>query len=350
MATSYSSFEHLEPVDESVRALGQDIIRELDIAMNVFTGVQEERTIDNVILTGTEAYSGLLSEYINAQTGVQVRILNPLKNIKTKNIPGKISSSLSVATGLALRGLEEQPIMLNFLAEGKKIKRKTNHVVVTGIFMALIVILSLAWALGLSYESKLISSELTKRLKALQPDVTQVKNISQEVEKVDKELSMIEKVSETEVSKMEIMKELTTILPADTWLDNLDVSNEKMEINGYSESASNLIPMLEISPLLENVQFGSSITKMGPGKERFKIKADIERVKSTDSSGKEKGGKEKGSRPEQDRVENPYHSSNKQSLNQEKKLVPDAGKSPDQGKNLVPRCREESRPGEELSS
>jgi Tfp pilus assembly PilM family ATPase/Tfp pilus assembly protein PilN len=318
------SRESLEPIDESVRALGQDIIRELDIALNVFTDFQGERAIDidNVILTGTEAYSGLLSEYINAQTGVQVRILNPLKNIKTKVIPGKISSSLSAATGLALRGLEEQPLMLNFLAEGKKIKRKTNHVVVTVAFMALVIILSLAWVLGLSYEGTLISSELTRRLKSLQPDVTEVKNISQEVEKVDKELSMIEKVSDTEISKMEIMKELTTILPADTWLDNVDVSNEKLEINGYSESASNLIPMLEISPLFEGVQFGSSITKMGQGKERFKIKANIERGKSADSSGKEKesAGKEKISGPE-----------TVKGSDLEKKLAPATGKGPDQG-------------------
>ena len=325
------SRESLEPIDESVRVLGQDIIRELDIAMNVFTDFQGERAIDidNVILTGTEAYSGLLSEYLNAQTGVQVRILNPLKNIKTKVIPGKISSSLSAATGLALRGLEEQPLMLNFLAEGKKIKRKTNHIVVTVAFMALAIILSLAWALGLSYEGTLISSELTRRLKSLQPDVTEVKNISQEVEKVDKELSMIEKVSDTEISKMEIMKELTTILPADTWLDNVDVSNEKLEINGYSESASNLIPMLEISPLFEGVQFGSSITKMGQGKERFKIKANIEKGKSADSSGKEKesAGKEKISGPEAVK-----------GSDQEKRFAPATGKSPDLGKILGPEA------------
>ncbi|MEW6380858.1 MAG: type II secretion system protein GspL [bacterium] len=288
-----------EPINENICSLGQDIIRELDIAMNVFSGFEEEKNLDELILTGTEAYSGFLPEYIEAQTGVQVRILNPLRNITTKSIPGKIASSLSMAAGLALRGLEDQPLMLNFLAEGKKVKRKVNHLVVTATFMVLIVVLSLAWVLGMRYENGLISLELSKRLKALQPDVTIVKNISQEVEDVDKELSTISNIIETEISKMEILKELTTILPADTWLDNLSASNEKVEIDGYSESPSNLISMLEISPLLENVQFASSITKMGPGKERFKIKADIERKKPLTEPEEDKDsgkGKHPGSR------------------------------------------------------
>ena len=332
-----------ESIDESVRALGQDIIRELDIAMNVFNDVQEEKTIDTLVLTGTEAYTGFLAEYLKARTGAAVRILNPLKNIKTRSMPGKISSSLSVATGLALRGLEDQPLMLNFLAEGEKIQRKTNQVVATGVLMALIVILSLAWVLGLSHENKLVSAELTRRLQSLQPDVNEVKNISQEVEKVDKELSMIEKFTEAETSKMEIIKELTTILPADTWLDNLDVSNEKLEINGYSESASNLIPMLEISPLFENVQFGSSITKMGPGKERFKITASIEKRKSADSTGKEKGGKEKKTGPENDHASGQPNGQDKapaaeqgKGPAQEKKTVPEQGKGPDLEKKTIP--------------
>ncbi|MEW5803536.1 MAG: pilus assembly protein PilM [bacterium] len=298
-----------QPVDESVSALGQDIIRELEIAMHVFSDFQDQRVLDNIILTGTDAYSGLLPEYIHARAGVQPRILNPLKNITTRSIPGKITSSLSAATGLALRGLEDQPLMLNFLASGKKIKRKRNHFVATVVFMVLIVVMSLAWVIGLSYQSSLISSEMTRRLKSLQPDVTEVKNISLDIEKIDKELSNIDKVVGTEVSKMEILKELTTTLPADTWLDNMDVSNEKLEIGGYSESPSNLIPMLEISPLLENVQFASSITKMGPGKERFKIKANVERGKdAADSlvpSGKEKAGsKEKAPEKEKETGEN----------------------------------------------
>lgn|GEM_PF-2877376 len=293
----------LEPgdefIDESTVSLGRDIIRELEIAMQVFSSSSdEEKKLDELILTGTEAYSSFLPEYIEAQTGLEVKILNPLRGLTTKSIPGKIASSLSVATGLALRGLEDQPIMLNFLAEGKKIKRKVNQLVITASLMVLIVVLSLAWVLGLQYESGLVSAELSKRLKALQPEVEVVKNISQEIEKVDRELSMINNIVDSEVSKMELLKELTTILPADTWLDNFNVSNEKLEIDGYSESPSNLISMLEISPLLENVQFGSSITKMGPGKERFKIKADIERKKDSGNLGKgEALGKDKNQVP-----------------------------------------------------
>ncbi|MGA1875034.1 MAG: pilus assembly protein PilM [bacterium] len=269
-----------EVIDEDVSTLGQDIIRELTVALHAVPQITEERRIDDLILTGIDAYDSFVSEYIIKNTGTQIRIVNPFKNIATDKIPGKISSSLAVATGLALRGLDDQPLMLNFLPEGRKARRKRNYLALTITSLALIIILTLGWILGLTYEKSLVSSELSRQLKALQPDVAAVNKMSQDIEKVEQELSMIKKIIDVEVSKLNLLKELTSILPADTWLDRLNVSNETLEINGYSEAPSNLIPMLEISSMLQNVQFASSITKLGPGKERFKIKADIERVGS----------------------------------------------------------------------
>ena len=276
-----SHFSETMNDNDMSEVLGQDIIRELTMALNTFSDDVEEHRIHDLVLTGSDAYDSFVSEYIPKQSGTHTRIVNPFKNITANNIPGKVTSSLAVAAGLAMRGLEDQPLMLNFLSEGKKTRRKKNYLAFTITFLVMAIVLSLAWGSGLTYRNGLISSELTGHVQALQPDVRAVKKMSQEIENLNKELLVIEEMVGSQVSKIDLLKELSIRLPADTYLDRLKVTNDKLEIKGQSESPSDLISILEDSFMFENVQFGSSIRKMRKGsKERFTIKADLKKVES----------------------------------------------------------------------
>ena len=53
--------------------------------------------------------------------------------------------------------------------------------------------------------------------------------------------------------------------------EQFEFSDKGVQIEGDAESASELIPLLEISPLFKDVAFLSSITKSKDGKERFRI-------------------------------------------------------------------------------
>jgi len=59
-----------------------------------------------------------------------------------------------------------------------------------------------------------------------------------------------------------------------------------LEVQGNAESASALIPLLERSPLLENVGFNAPSNRGRDNRETFSLKADIEKSKET---GKEPG-------------------------------------------------------------
>ena len=98
-----------------------------------------------------------------------------------------------------------------------------------------------------------------------------------------KEISELEKIKSGEVSKIEILKELTQLLPSTVWIWNLKYTGKEMEISGFADSASDLIPLLDKSPLFEKVEFLAPVTKererkMGVDKEkeRFKIKMRLE--------------------------------------------------------------------------
>jgi general secretion pathway protein L len=79
------------------------------------------------------------------------------------------------------------------------------------------------------------------------------------------------------------LKELTQVLPPSVWIWNLKCSGREVEISGFADSASELIPLLDKSPLFEKVEFSSPVTKererrgmADKERERFKIKMKLE--------------------------------------------------------------------------
>jgi hypothetical protein len=75
---------------------------------------------------------------------------------------------------------------------------------------------------------------------------------------------------------LEILKELTEILPIDTCLSSYAYRDGNIRLNGISRSASDLIQKLEESPLLKDVASSGGPYDPQPGKERFNFGAKLQ--------------------------------------------------------------------------
>jgi general secretion pathway protein L len=100
---------------------------------------------------------------------------------------------------------------------------------------------------------------------------------------VRKEILDLDKIRSAEPSKVEILRELTQLLPATVWIWNFKYTGRELEISGFADSASELISLLDRSPLFERVEFLAPVTKererregVDKERERFKIKARLE--------------------------------------------------------------------------
>ena len=78
-------------------------------------------------------------------------------------------------------------------------------------------------------------------------------------------------------STVELLEELTRVIPDGTWLHRLDFKNGEVQFQGLSDAASALIGVVESSPMFREARFGSPITRDArSGKERFHISAKLE--------------------------------------------------------------------------
>jgi Tfp pilus assembly protein PilN len=73
------------------------------------------------------------------------------------------------------------------------------------------------------------------------------------------------------------LKELTVIIPKDSWLTRVRISDNQINIEGYAPSATLLVPKLEASPFFKKVEFASP-TYRDPklNQDRFQIKMEKE--------------------------------------------------------------------------
>jgi general secretion pathway protein L len=74
-----------------------------------------------------------------------------------------------------------------------------------------------------------------------------------------------------------VLNELTHLVPDDTWISNLRIGTEEIELQGFSAGAAALIPILDASPFLRNVRFLSPVTRNRLNDtEQFHLSAQIE--------------------------------------------------------------------------
>lgn len=207
----------------------------------------------------------------------------PRNRIKT-GAQDSLPASLYGTAGLPLTGLGKTSFNLNLIpAETKKKVRQVGKFFFV-IFLFLALFLTFSWIWG-SYkkvqdELQFLRAEVNRK----KPEVEAVEKLKKEREALLKEIAEFEKISSGEVKKIEILKELTLLLPPSVWLWNLKSTGQEVEISGFADSASDLLPLLDRSPFFEKVEFLAPVTKererrLGgeKEKERFKIRMSLEK-------------------------------------------------------------------------
>ncbi len=141
----------------------------------------------------------------------------------------------------------------------------------------------------------LISPLLQKRalVEALGADLSKVRREANQVvnlrDQVEQSLGSARAVLDRRMRRrpvLEVLRDVTRLLPDDTWVQQLEFKGDTLQLRGESAQALGLIERLESSPLLQDVGFLSPVVQMaGKGRERFNLSARI--TQPTDRGTKE---------------------------------------------------------------
>jgi len=237
----------------------------------------------NLFAFGGEA-SETLIEKLKLEMTPEITLTQSFKKIHLGNGLQKISECYP-SVGLALRGLSKTRWTINLLP--LDLRKKISRI---GIYLAVFLscialVLAAAWVINPWVQEREELKRILGEVKAKKPKVAEIEAIQKKKDLVDQEIRDFDVLRHDEISKVEVLRELSEILPATTWIWNLKLKSKDVEINGFANSASDLIALLDKSPLFEKVEFSSPVTKerrlFGDQveKERFRISAKLEKVR-----------------------------------------------------------------------
>lgn len=257
-----------------------------DIA-EYLAGLQSTGSIERfnkLILSGDKTLTadiiGELKEKLSVHNVIVDEVSNFTGDIKGVSVNGFASSVGACFSGLGLGayGINLMPHKIEYT--GRRIAPLT-----TKIFLILILFLIIGIFTTEIVKEKKFLTEMEETLKKNEPAVKELEKLSADISVLKKRRGFLRDVEDNEIT-LEVLAELTSVLPKDSWVTNLDFkgihfrddkkAGGELIISGYAASSSSLIPLLEDSPFFEKVEFVGPIKKT-KDKEQFKLSAQVVR-------------------------------------------------------------------------
>lgn len=118
--------------------------------------------------------------------------------------------------------------------------------------------------------------ELEKDVKTAGKTAKEVESLREGVQKLEHETGFLAERKRTEPAMLDMLNELTRVIPDQTSLYGLQYRDRKVVIQGHSPAASSLIELIEASPYFKNTSFVSPVIKdITSGQERFQIASEV---------------------------------------------------------------------------
>ncbi len=250
---------------------------EIEVAVSKVR-LDPEEVIEGIVMAGAASEEALkeVSEDLPGceLVGGRLRFEMPPQN---KRLLQEAATSL----GLAYSGITRRiPMRLNLLPGELRVHQKRWAYIPTVILALAVIAVLLGLAFHTQYQEKQYVADLDKAINELKPRVARVRALQSQAEGVEKQAGGIEDILRRKDQNLEILQELTALLPPDTFLTQYTNNDCAITLQGQSppQTSFDLIPKLEKSPLLRDVSPSGPVFKnQQTGKDTFTFTAKCEK-------------------------------------------------------------------------
>lgn len=163
---------------------------------------------------------------------------------------------------------------LNLLPPEQRAQRGLREKRVRRVVIAVSLLLVAVAALLPIWQQRALLIGVMERVSQLQTAANQAMTLRDQLDKTLEVSRMLAQRKQTLPPQVELLRELTAILPEDTWVERLQIKGDAVQIVGQSAKASALVGVVEASKLFGGAGFLSPVTAdPRTGKERFVLGA-----------------------------------------------------------------------------
>jgi general secretion pathway protein L len=242
-----------------------------------------ESTEEKITLFLAASRADVVTAYTTAfrEKGIIVDRVTALLS-RSPDYPGVVRSKATLTPSIrqsVIDSLWPKAQDLDLLARGKRRTARPPWLLTILLLLAISAAAVASAVLPLNIEERRIA-EIDRQIKTLKEPVRKVEQIKKEIVLREKEIATIEGFKRNRVRSIDLLKEITKVLPKTSYLTRVRMTDTTVDLEGYAGSAAEILPKLEASPLLKKVEFASPTfrdTRLNA--DRFVIKAEIENDK-----------------------------------------------------------------------
>jgi len=192
-------------------------------------------------------------------------------HIPEPSLAGISNPAMIPAAGLALRGVKKVPMQINLLPAQLRKRPGRMAFYIMFALIGLFIVSGVMWGGSKIMRQKLVLNHLKAETQRLMADIENIDSIRANIEDLEVRADYLDRLWRGNVPLIEVLNEITERIPETAWIQDLNYDERGVQIYGFADSASELISLLEASPVFNDVVFLSTITRGQDGKERFRI-------------------------------------------------------------------------------
>lgn len=209
------------------------------------------------------------------------------------NLQQKISGAAGlegarlVLMGGVLELLWPKAHRFNLLSKGMR-QSDRKPFLLTGLLAAVMVACVGAYMLAPIQAETERLEEINRQINMRKAEVQSAEKIKSEIEAINKRLTLINNFRHGKPLYIDLLREITVVIPKNAWLTRVRIAGTQADIEGYAPSATSLVQILEASKYFQKVEFASPTFRDARlNMDRFQFKMEIRGAK-TEESGNEK--------------------------------------------------------------
>jgi len=163
---------------------------------------------------------------------------------------------------------------VNFLPRERRASSTRRQYLLPAVLAALALIGALAaFVIVPALEQRRYLDALNNEIQRLEPAAARAQSLEQRIAAGRARIGSLDEFRRRTQADLDVLNELTRILPAKTWTSSIEIYPDNVVIAGETEQAGPLLKLLDSSPLFQNSEFALSVTRNTTGQmEQFRIK------------------------------------------------------------------------------
>jgi Tfp pilus assembly protein PilN len=178
------------------------------------------------------------------------------------------------AVGAGLSCVGKTTLGVNLLPPAERAAIRRGRFSFTVILALILVGLVCLWGASALIHTRVELYRTNRQITKLSREAQEVEGLLRESRALVQQMESLRRVGQSP-NKLMVLKTLTQLIPDNTWLFNLHLGKQYVDLSGMSTSASELIPLLDKSGLLKKTEFASPIVTDANKFEHFKVKAEF---------------------------------------------------------------------------